>query len=160
MSDSSERAVVEKLYACFAAHDGPGMAACYAPDATFSDPVFVGLSGPEVGGMWRMLTAGAADLVLERGTIERGEQPGEYLVPWTARYTFSGTGNKVVNHVTSRLRVVDDKIRTQVDAFDLPAWQAQALGAFGSYLGWTGLPTMLLRSGARKKLTAFLAKHP
>src|SRR5262249_41117213 len=35
--------LIRRLYTAFASHDGPAMAACYAPDAHFSDPVFVDL---------------------------------------------------------------------------------------------------------------------
>ena len=41
------------------------MAACYAPDVTFSDPVFPDLRGAQAGAMWRMLTASSTDLRVE-----------------------------------------------------------------------------------------------
>jgi len=45
-----------RLYAALDSLDGEGMAACYAPNARFEDPVFGVLTGPRVVGMWRMLT--------------------------------------------------------------------------------------------------------
>ena len=41
------------------------MAACYTPDARFSDPAFGELRGDEPGQMWRMLTSQARDLRVE-----------------------------------------------------------------------------------------------
>ena len=164
MSDANQE-TVEHLYRCFSAHDGDGMAACYAPQATFSDPVFVGLRGREVGGMWQMLNGQGGDLSLEMSPIEgplEGPAPGgeRYTVRWTARYTFSATKRKVVNHVVSELVVKDGLITEQRDRFDLAAWLAQAMGPFGHLLGWTGLPAFLIRRSARRKLAAYLRRHP
>ncbi len=55
MSDAA--ATIERLYAALQAGDGDAMAACYVADATFEDPAFGRLEGPEVGAMWRMLTS-------------------------------------------------------------------------------------------------------
>ena len=41
-------ALIERFYEAFQRRDVDAMAACYAPDVTFSDPVFVGLHGGEV----------------------------------------------------------------------------------------------------------------
>ena len=49
--------VVERLYAAFDRRDGEAMAALYAPDGHFREPVFGDLTGAEAGAMWRMLTA-------------------------------------------------------------------------------------------------------
>ena len=57
--------VVQRLYAAFDRRDGEAMAACYAPDAHFRDPVFGDLTGAEAGAMWRMLTRTARDLKVE-----------------------------------------------------------------------------------------------
>ena len=160
---SDPRAVVERFYQCFAAHDGAGMAACYAPDATFSDPVFTDLKGEEVGGMWKMLTSRSGDLVveLEGVTGDASTNPsGEshYIAHWTARYSFSATKRKVVNRVTSNIDLKDGLIVRQRDDFELSAWLKQALGPMASLLGWTGLPASLIRGQAKKGLTAYLKK--
>jgi ketosteroid isomerase-like protein len=150
----SERAVVQALYDRFGAHDGPGMEACYAPDATFSDPVFPSLRGREVGGMWRMLTL-SSDLEL---TLDSLEPAGEHrwTAKWTARYTFSATKRRVTNRVTSNIRMQDDKIVEQHDEFDFAAWQSQALGLFATLLGWTGIPGRAIQKKAQSRLAAFL----
>ena len=38
--------LIERFYAAFGRRDGKAMAACYAPEATFRDPVFGDLKGP------------------------------------------------------------------------------------------------------------------
>ena len=43
MTDQTNLALLDTFYAAFARLDGAAMAQCYAPDASFSDPVFVGL---------------------------------------------------------------------------------------------------------------------
>jgi hypothetical protein len=54
--------LIVRFYDAFARGDGDTMAACYAPNAHFSDPVFTNLRGEEPGAMWRMLTGRAKDL--------------------------------------------------------------------------------------------------
>src|SRR4051812_46648134 len=55
-------AIIERFYGAFARRDGAAMAACYAPEATFSDPAFGRLDAADAGAMWRMLTERAEDL--------------------------------------------------------------------------------------------------
>ena len=65
----SNRLLIERFYAAFAARDGAAMAACYGRDASFDDPVFRGLRGREAGAMWMYLTGRSSDLrvdLLER----------------------------------------------------------------------------------------------
>ena len=57
--------LIERFYAAFGERDGAAMEACYAPDVSFSDPVFQDLHGAEAGAMWRMLTERADDLRIE-----------------------------------------------------------------------------------------------
>ena len=57
--------LVERFYAAFDRRDGVAMAAAYAPDGHFRDPVFGDLTGAEAGAMWRMLTRTARDLKVE-----------------------------------------------------------------------------------------------
>ena len=40
MSAEDNKQLIERFYAAFGRRDGDAMAACYAPDASFSDPVF------------------------------------------------------------------------------------------------------------------------
>ena len=77
-SDVSEanRETIKRFYAAFDAHDGETMAACYAPDVHFSDPVFPDLNGDEAGDMWRMLTGRAEDLAVELASHDADEASG------------------------------------------------------------------------------------
>ena len=61
MSAAGNCELIERFYRAFQQRDAATMAACYAPHATFRDPVFT-LAGAQVGTMWRMLCARGADL--------------------------------------------------------------------------------------------------
>src|SRR2546430_17664174 len=68
-------------------HDGDAMAACYAPGARFSDPVFTDLRDEEPGAMWRMLTGRAEDLEVKLAEHEAGDERGR--AHWLPDHTFS-----------------------------------------------------------------------
>lgn len=146
-------AVVERFYTAFAALDGDAMAACYAPDARFSDPVFPDLHGDGIGAMWRMLCLGARDWGLEYRVLAADADGAR--VAWTATYRFSATGRLVRNRVTSTLRIVDDRIVAQVDRFDFWRWSRQALGPPGLLLGWTQWLRHKVRAQAAARLAQF-----
>ena len=95
------------FYEAFAARDGDAMAAAYAPDAEFSDPVFTDLRGAEVGAMWKMLCSRAADLRIEASGIDASEAGGR--AHWEAWYTFTKTGRKVHNVIDAEFEEIDDK---------------------------------------------------
>ena len=147
--------LIERFYAAFAQRDGAAMAACYAPDVRFSDPVFPDLRGPEAGAMWRMLTGRSTDLRLELLEHEADTERGS--ARWRAHYTFTQTGRPVVNEVTASFRFVDGLIAEHTDSFDFWRWARQALGPTGALLGWTPI----LRAGVRRRagagLDAFMA---
>ena len=73
-------ALIERFYAAFAQRYDLGMAACYAPNAHFRDPVFGNLEGPEAGAMWRMLAATARDFRLE--LLEHGAEATTGTAHW------------------------------------------------------------------------------
>ena len=111
------------------------MAACYAEDATFSDPVFVGLRDDEpgtCGGCWRAVPDMTVELVAHDADGDTG------TAHWVARYTFGQTGRPIVNDV-ARCSCFDDAglIVEQHDDFDFWRWARQALGPAGSVAGWT-----------------------
>ena len=56
--------LITAFYKAFQNLDSEAMAACYAADAHFSDPVFTNLQGSHVADMWRMLSANAANFSL------------------------------------------------------------------------------------------------
>ena len=155
MTDQSNVALLDEFYAAFARLDGVAMAQCYAPDATFSDPVFVGLRGEQPGGMWRMLTSRAKDLTVDLVSRDADETSG--TAHWVAHYQFAQTGRPVVNDVHSRFRFVDGLIAEQVDEFDFHRWSRQALGLPGLLLGWTPMLRRSVQGKARAGLDKYLA---
>jgi ketosteroid isomerase-like protein len=148
--------LIEQFYAAFGECDGERMAACYAPLASFSDPVFGALDAREAGGMWRMLTGQAKDLRIELlDSQAEGEQGSAH---WRAHYTFSQTGRAVVNDVHASFRFADGLIVEHVDDFDFYRWARQALGPRGLLLGWTPFVHSAVRTRARASLEQFLAQ--
>ncbi len=145
---------IERLYTALGRHDGEAMAACYAPEATFTDPVFADLSDGEPGDMWRMLTSRSADLQVElREHDAEGDRGSAH---WVAEYTFGQTGRRVVNDVQSVFRFDPaGMIVRQRDEFDLWLWTRQALGLPGLLLGWTPVLQHSVRDRARGGLAAF-----
>jgi ketosteroid isomerase-like protein len=133
--NETNAALIERFYAAFGRRDGEAMAACYAPEATFNDPVFGQLKGAEIGAMWKMLTGRAPDLKIE--LIEHGASESEGSARWIAHYTFSQTGNPVVNDVQASFRFADGLIAEHIDRFSFNKWAGQALGTRGKLLGWT-----------------------
>ena len=145
---------IEALYAALDRSDGEAMAALYAPQATFTDPVFVGLSDGEPGDMWRMLTSRAQDMSVE--LVGRDAEDDRGTAHWVARYTFGQTGRPVVNDVRSLFRFDGTgRIVDQQDDFDFWRWARQALGRSGLLLGWTPVLQHQVRDRARAGLEAF-----
>jgi ketosteroid isomerase-like protein len=144
--------ILQQFYRAFQNRDAPGMAACYAPDARFSDPVFPDLAGQEVADMWQMLTTNARDFELEFGEIHADDERGD--VRWRARYTFSKTGRAVTNSVHAHFQFKNGKILRHRDNFNFWRWSQQALGWQGVLLGWTPV----LKNAVRKQAAQSLAK--
>jgi ketosteroid isomerase-like protein len=144
--------LIERFYGAFARLDGDGMAACYAPDVRFSDPVFGELRGAEAGDMWRMLTGRAKDLTVTLAEHEAGDERGS--AHWLADYTFR-TGNKVHNDIRAEFRFAGGLILEHDDSFSFHAWSRQALGVPGLLLGWTPLLRGKVSSEARAGLEEF-----
>jgi hypothetical protein len=130
------------------------MAACYAPGARFSDPVFTDLKGDEPGAMWRMLTARANGL--EVRLAEHAADGDTGSAHWLADYTFR-TGRRVHNDVHAEFRFEDGLIAEHRDSFSFYAWSRQALGPVGLALGWSPVLRDKVRREARAGLDEFLA---
>src|SRR5688500_8988380 len=152
MSDDANRELIERFYRAFDAGDGATMAACYAPDARFSDPVFPDLRGPRAGHMWQMLTASPGELRIE--LLEHAADGGTGSAHWRAHYTFGVSGRPVVNDVRASFRFRDGLIAEHRDQFGFHAWARQALGPPGLALGWTPL----MRAAVRRKAAARLER--
>ena len=149
-------ALIQRFYQCFHARDGAGMAACYAPDVVFSDPVVPRLEGPEAGGMWRMLTGRAADLSVTCSAVEADDSRGS--AHWEASYTFGKTGRRVLNVIDASFEFRDGAIVRHRDHFNFWRWSRQALGPAGLLLGWTSMLQHKVQVEARRGLLSFLAR--
>jgi len=144
------------FYSAFQRADGKAMAACYHPDAEFSDEVFVGLRHGGVTSMWRMFCQGANPPAIEFRDIQADDRTGR--AHWEARYTFS-TGRKVHNIIDAEFEFRDGKILRQRDRFDFHRWSRQALGPMGLLLGWTPLLKNKVRGMARGRLEKFMKER-
>jgi ketosteroid isomerase-like protein len=145
--------LIHRLYEELGRHDGESMAACYAPDARFRDPVFGELTGAQAGDMWRMLTGRSEDLRVE--LVDHGADEETGHAHWIARYTFTPTGRRVVNDVRARFRFSDGRIVEHIDRFSLYGWTRQALGPVGTLFGWSPPLVLGLRFRARRDLARF-----
>jgi ketosteroid isomerase-like protein len=149
-------ALIRRFYGAFQQRDAAGMAACYAPQVRFSDPVFPDLRGERAGAMWRMLCERGQDLRIEFSDVCADERRGS--AHWDAWYTFSATGRKVHNRIDASFEFEGGRIAAHTDRFDLHRWAGQALGLPGTLLGWTPLLQNRIRAMAAKNLDAWLAK--
>ena len=154
---NSNEETIQRFYTAFQKRDAAGMAACYAPDVQFSDPVFTDLKGAQAGAMWKMLVERGKDTKIEFRDVRADATTGS--AHWEAWYTFSTTGRKVHNIIDATFEFRDDKIVKHTDRFDLHRWAGLALGLPGKLLGWTPLLQNKIRAMAAKGHTEYLAKR-
>lgn len=153
----NQEEIITRFYTAFQKLDAAAMNSCYSEDIVFSDPVFGILKSEEVRAMWTMLCQNAKDFSLSFSNIQLLDD--EYATcNWTATYTFSKTGRRVVNHIKAYMRIVDGKITEHSDAFKISKWAAQALGLKGALLGWTGWMHRKIQKNARTSLNNFMKK--
>lgn len=145
--------LITRFYQAFQRLDAEAMAACYAEDVQFSDPVFTDLRGRAAGDMWRMLAARAQDFSLTFDGVQADDEQGS--AQWVATYLFSQTGNTVVNRIQANFRFRDGQIVEHRDHFDLWRWARQALGTKGLLLGWAPPVQNAIRQQAARGLAAF-----
>jgi ketosteroid isomerase-like protein len=148
--------LIETFYTAMQAGDAEAMAACYAGNIHFSDPVFTSLDGDQAADMWRMLLLRAKNFEVRFDGVAADERSGS--AHWVARYTFSQTGRSVVNDIYARFDFAGGKIVRHADRFDLWRWARQALGAKGLLLGWAPPVQQAIRKQAAAGLAAFRAK--
>lgn len=147
-------AVVTELYEGFRALDAERMAACYHPEASFSDPVFPHLQGKEVVTMWQMLTGNARDLTVTYRDVVADDTTAS--AHWEATYTFSRKRPPVHNRIEARFAFRDGLIVRHVDAFPFWRWSRMALGFPGLVLGWS--PPV--KAKVQRRAAAQLAAYP
>ena len=148
--------LIERFYSAFQKLDHKTMNDCYSDDAVFNDPVFGLLHGDEVRAMWEMLCRNAKDFSLSYSNIVTDDEE-YYTCNWTATYTFSKTGNRVVNKIKAFMRINKGKITEHSDGYRLSTWIAQAFGWRGVLFGWTGFMKRAVQKSARKSLEKFIA---
>jgi ketosteroid isomerase-like protein len=144
---------IRDFYAAFARHDAEAMARCYHDDVFFSDPAFPALRGEQARDMWRMLVSRAPDLAVVLDDASADVEGGR--AHWTARYTFSRSGRKVVNRVDALFAFRDGRIIRHFDRFSFWQWSAQALGPAGRFLGWFPPLKWMVRRQAAVQLDRF-----
>jgi ketosteroid isomerase-like protein len=149
--------LIERFYRAFQRLDAEAMAACYAAEVQFSDPVFTDLRGAAAGDMWRMLCSRAEDFSLSFDQVQADDRQGS--ARWVATYLFSQTGNRVVNRIEARFVFEGGLIVEHRDQFDLWRWASQALGAKGLLLGWAPPVQGAIRRQAAKGLAQFRRGH-
>ena len=149
--------IISKFYSAFQQLDHQAMNSCYSDDIVFNDPVFGLLRGDEAKAMWEMLCKNAKDFSLTFSNIQLLDE--EYATcNWVATYTFSKTGNKVVNKIKAFMKLKDGKIIEHSDAFRLSTWIGQALGWKGKLFGWMGWMKRKVQKNARKNLVKFIER--
>jgi len=148
-------ALIARFYDALGRRDAATMIACYAPDATFSDPVFQSLDAAGVAAMWQMLCGRGKDLTVVASDIAADGATGR--AHWVATYTFSATGHRVVNRIDARFEFRDGRIVRHEDRFDLRDWLRQALGFKGALLGWLPAVQNAARARAVKALAEWRA---
>jgi len=151
-------ALIARFYDALGRRDAATMIACYAPDATFSDPVFPALDAAGVAAMWRMLCARGKDLSVVASDIDADAETGR--AHWVATYTFSATGRRVVNRIDARFAFHDGRIVRHEDRYDLRRWLAQALGLTGALFGWLPAMQRAARARAARALADWRAGEP
>jgi hypothetical protein len=144
--------IAERFYDAFSVADHHTMGLMYAPTATFSDPVFPMLSGPEAGLMWEMLLTRSKDFSVSYNVREDDSRAE---VVWVARYRFGRKSRQVENRVRTEMTFQAGRIVRQVDRFSFWTWSRQALGAPGLLLGWTPLIQKKVQAEAQQQLILF-----
>jgi ketosteroid isomerase-like protein len=151
-------AIINKFYTAFKKLDADTMCSCYSADIVFFDPIFELLKGSEATYMWQMLCKNAKDFSL---TYDNIQSLGDdyYTCEWVATYTFSSTGNKVVNKIKANMKVIDGIIIEHSDAFSVHKWSSQALGFVGKLFGWNSFFQRKIKNKAKRNLMQYIAAN-
>ena len=134
------------------------MAACYAKDAVFSDPVFPHLEGKRIAAMWHMLCEQGTDLVVTHSGVTADTSSGS--AHWEPVYTFGPWKRTVHNQIDASFEFTDGAISRHTDHFDLWRWMRMALGVPGILIGWTGSAKAKVRDQAERSLEQFIEANP
>lgn len=152
----SPHQIAHQFYNAFAKRDFTTMQSLYHPNVVFNDAAFVDLNCQQVCAMWQMLLTGSKDLALEYTLTETNDT--DAFVNWTATYTFSKTGRKVVNNINAHLVCHDGLIIKHTDSFSFYKWAKQAFGPVGFLLGGTSYFQKKVQYEVQLRLQKFMAK--
>ena len=133
------------------------MQACYADNATFNDAIFKNLNADQTRAMWEMLLTKSKDIRVLYNAVTADDRNGK--AHWDAYYTFTSTGNKVVNKVDATFEFENGKILRHTDNFDFYAWAKQALGLSGLLLGWTSFMKNKIQTTGQENLAKFMGNR-
>ncbi|EDM37533.1 hypothetical protein PBAL39_10326 [Pedobacter sp. BAL39] len=148
-------ALLHAFYTCFKNADFIGMQSCYHDEAVFNDSIFSNLTADEVKAMWAMLVSGAKDMQVNFSDIRADDHSGS--AHWEAVYTFSSTGNKVINKIDGSFIFKDGKILRHNDHFDFYTWATQAFGLTGILIGWTSFFKHKVKGQAQQRLKKYMS---
>ena len=154
---NNDERLVERFFQAFQKLDAREMNACYSDDVAFYDPMFELLRGDEAKAMWEMLCTNAKDFSLRYDSIKNLDD-GYYTCNWTASYTFSKTGRRVVNMCKAHMKIENGLITEHSDGWSMHKWSAQAFGFTGKLLGWAGFFRRKLKNTAKRNLMNYLEK--
>ncbi len=155
---NTNETLMNGFYTAFQQRDYQKMNSYYSEDIVFFDPVFGLLQGIAVKAMWEMLCKNAKDFSLVFDNVQALDE--EYCTcNWTATYTFSKTGRKVVNKIKAHMRMADGKIVEHSDAFSLHKWSVQAIGPMGWLLGWNRFFQNKIKNQAKRSLMKFMQQN-
>lgn len=150
-------ALLDSFYTAFERRDHATMAASYADDATFSDPVFPKLDADEVRAMWRMFCTGGNEIDVRFSDVRADDTSGS--AKWEAVYAFPATGRRVHNKIEASFTFRDGLIVRHDDRFDFYRWTRMALGPLGVVLGWTPIVKNQVRTQTATQLHKFRTKE-
>ena len=152
---NENEALIKRFYTAFQQLDADGMNACYTTDVAFYDPMFELLRGDEARAMWEMLCKNAKDFSLAFDSIKDLDD-GYYNCNWTATYTFTKTGRKVVNMGKAYMKIEHGLIAEHSDGWSLQKWSVQAIGIMGTLFGWAGFFRRKLKNNAKRNLMNYM----
>ena len=155
---NNDESLIERFFTAFKKLDAKAMNACYSDDIAFYDPMFELLRGDEAKAMWEMLCKNAKDFSLQFDSIKNLDD-GYYTCNWTATYTFSKTGRRVVNMCKAHLKIENGFITEHSDGWSLHKWSGQAFGITGKLLGWTSFFRTKIKNSAKRNLMHYLEQN-
>lgn len=145
---------IEKLFAWLDRHGHASMAECYQLDAMFSDIAFDLRGRKQIHAMWHMICQ--TDIRCTVEDISADDATGRARI--VDVYTFSNTGRRVQNRITSQFRFRGGLIIEHQDSCDPLQWARQAFGGIKGEIA--GRVSFVRRRAATRKLEDFVAAHP